>query len=111
MWKENLVSHLETKLNLSSLSNQNCHNFSATQPMGTVSLLKGIFWHPDEVQGLGGLLYSCLSKANNLHRLQWLHLHWNLSELGYSLHYGVWLHCSGASVDMCLWMSSGLAKV
>lgn len=57
--------------------------------MGTVSLLKGIFWHPDEVQGLSGLLYSCLSKANNLHQLQWLHLCWNLSELGYSLHYGV----------------------
>jgi len=57
--------------------------------LGTVSLLRGSFWHPDEAQALDGLLYSCLSKANNLHQLPWLHLCWNISELGYSLRSGV----------------------
>lgn len=31
--KEDLVSHLEIKLDLSSLSDQNCHNFFSIQPV------------------------------------------------------------------------------
>lgn len=103
MWKEDLVSHLEIKLDLSSPSSQNCRNFSSIQPtqdgLGTVSLSRGNFWHPDEVRALDGLLCPCPSMANNLHQLRWLHLCWNLSELGHSLRCGVWLHCSVAFID------------